>query len=111
MTTVINMRPAATRPAPAVTCGQVWGTDCTEPVSGPEYVHWPHLDSAEIGPDCPVRVLAALSRSPDSTIRWIAARHPRCPLPALRSLACDGNYMVAWQASQHKALGALLHLP
>jgi hypothetical protein len=87
----------------------VWGGNCLDPVAGPEYVHWPHLDN-QLGPDCPVRVLAELSRSPDPTIRWIVAMHLKCPLPALRALSADSNYMVAWQAAQHPALGNLMHL-
>lgn len=85
------------------TCRQVWGGDCDHVVTGPTYTHGLHWET-ELAPDCPVRVLAELSRHEDPAVRWEVARHQRTPLPALRALARDGNLMVAMEAGQHPCM-------
>jgi hypothetical protein len=78
-----------------VLCGQIWGTQCTEPVTPPSWAHQgqhPHpsqtmCERAARDPDTPPAVLQHLSSSSHHAVLRALASNPKAPPAILEQLS------------------------
>ena len=72
-------------------CGEIWGTDCTVPISPPDWSHGDHPDrnsrvAATANPDCPAVILDLLGHDLDQEVYSNLVRNPSCPPITLERL-------------------------
>jgi len=82
--------------APSQLCYEIWGGECTVPVSPPTWSHEQHptLDhklTADKYTCCSPGLLEQLSQDESPKVRTLVGDHPLCPAATLERLSQDGN--------------------